>query len=226
MGKSAYDMNIAVSVKPILATPLGIASIPDAQPLNAAVREVFALRMKAQGPPPREPLCYTGSEDLLDWPDEPVRRLAEAMVGSVGSVVSGVNGFTEPQMRALTMQARAWFTVLRTNGCVPQASYPLTAWCAIYCVAASPPVDTRSDSGVVRLYESRFGTTFHDVSSCAMGIPYTHSHYAWHPVAGQMAIFPGYLTHEIALSKAAGELIFVTLRCRFTAPGQPGLSRW
>jgi hypothetical protein len=102
----------------------------------------------------------------------------------------------------------------------------MTAWCAIYCVTAPSLSDDRPDSGVVRLYESRLGTTFQDASNSVMRIPYSASHYAWRPVAGNLIIFPASLTHEVALLRAAGELVLVTARCRFVAPGQQGFSRW
>jgi hypothetical protein len=45
-------------------------------------------------------------------------------------------------------------------------------------------------------------------------------------VAGSLVIFPASLSHEVALLRAAGELVLVTARCRFIAPGQQGFSRW
>ena len=116
--------------------------------------------------------------------------------------------------------------MVRTNGSVPAAMYPLTAWCAIYCVAAPPPSTTRADSGVLRLYESRLGTMFQDATNSAMRIPFRTSHYAWRPEPGGLAVFPASLTHEIALLRSPGELVLVTMRLRFVVPGQHGFGRW
>jgi hypothetical protein len=41
-----------------------------------------------------------------------------------------------------------------------------------------------------------------------------------------MIIFPGSLSHEVALLRAAEDLTLVTARLRFIAPGQQGFSRW
>jgi hypothetical protein len=214
------------TVVPILATPLGIASIPDSQQINSGLGELFAQRMAADNRPRRNPLRFSSTDDLMDWPEQPVRRLADAMAGAVYSVVGTLNEFTEAQLRSFRIETRAWFTVVRTNGSVPATNYPMTAWCAIYCVTAPSLSDDRPDSGVVRLYESRLGTTFQDASNSVMRIPYSASHYAWRPVAGNLIIFPASLTHEVALLRAAGELVLVTARCRFVAPGQQGFSRW
>jgi hypothetical protein len=214
------------TVMPILATPLGLAAIPDAEELNPALRDVFAQRAAADRRAPQNPLRFFSTDDLMQWPEPPVQRLAKGLVDAVCSLVGSVSDLSEAQLRSCRMETRAWFTVVRTNGSVPAANYPLTSWCAIYCVAAPPPADDRPDSGVVRLYESRLGSTFQDATTAALRIPYSQSHYAWRPAAGSLVIFPASLTHEVALLRAAGELVLVTARCRFVAPGQQGFSRW
>ncbi|MDP9091056.1 MAG: hypothetical protein M3O26_20265 [Pseudomonadota bacterium] len=213
------------SIVPILAMPLCIASLADAQQLNPSLCELFAQRM-ATDSRPQNPLVFRSTDDLLDWREASVRRLEEGLLAAVYSMVGSLNEFTEAQLRSFRLQARAWFTVVRTNGSVPAASYPLTSWCVIYCVSAPPLLEARADSGVVRLYESRLGTTFQDATNSMLRIPYRQSHCAWRPEAGKMVIFPASLTHEIALMRAAGELILVTVRLRFAAPGQQGFSRW
>ncbi len=124
------------------------------------------------------------------------------------------------------METRAWFTIIEQDGCVPAATHPLTAWCAIYCVAAPAPSGTRQDSGVLRLYESRLGTMLQDATNAEMRMPYRQGHYGWRPVAGQLAVFPASVTHEIALLRSPGPLVLVTARIRCVAPGQQGLGRW
>jgi hypothetical protein len=220
------------AIVPILATPLGIASIPESERLNSALSELFAQRMAADSRPQRSPLCFRSTDDLMEWPEQPVQQLAHDMIGAVYSVVGALNEFSEAQLRSFKLEARAWFTVVRANGSVSAASYPMTAWCAIYCVTA-PAIsearadgEARADSGVVRLYESKLGTVFQDASNAAMRIPYSRSHYAWRPVAGKAIIFPACLTHEVALLRAEGELTLVTARMRFIGPGQQGFGRW
>jgi hypothetical protein len=213
-------------VVPILATPLGLATIPDAQQLNPALCALFAQRAAADRRPAPNPLRFSSTDDLLEWPEAPARRLAEGIAGAIYSLLRSVTDLTEAQLQSCKMETRAWFTIVRTNGSVPAANYPLSAWCIIYCVSAPPPVEDRPDSGVVRLYESRLGSTFQDATNSALRIPYSQAHYSWRPVAGNLVIFPASLTHEVALLRAAGELVLVTARCRFIAPGQQGFSRW
>src|SRR5271163_66578 len=212
-------------VVPILATPLGIVPLPEAAALSPALGSLFAARMAGDSSPQANPLCYRSRDDLLDLPEEPVPQLAAAIFRGVYSVVEMVNEFTVAQLREFKLEARGWFTIVKPDGCVPAASYPLTAWCAIYCVAA-PPSGDRSDGGVLRLYETRLGTMFQDTTNSVMRMPYKPSHCSWRPVPGSMAVFPASLTHEIALLRSIGELILVTVRIRFVAPGQEGMPRW
>lgn len=214
------------SVVPILATPLGLAAIPDAERLNSELRDLFAQRAAADRRPALNPLRFSSTDDLMEWPEPPARQLAEGITGAVYSLMSSVSDLAEAQLRACRLEMRAWFTIVRTNGAVPAVNYPLTSWCVIYCVAAPPPAEDRPDSGVVRLYESRLGSTFQDATNSSLRIPYSQSHYSWRPAAGSLVIFPASLTHEVALLRAAGELVLVTARCRFIAPGQQGFSRW
>lgn len=214
------------SVVPILATPLGLGAISDAERLNPALSALFARRAAADHRSAPNPLRFSSTDDLMEWPEPPARQLTQGISSAVYSLVSSVCNLNDAQLRSFKFEMRSWFTIVRTNGSVPAANYPLSAWCAIYCVAAAPQVEDRPDSGVVRLYESRLGSTFQDATNSVLRIPYSPMHYFWRPVAGNLLIFPASITHEVALLRAAGELVLVTARCRFVAPGQQGFSRW
>jgi hypothetical protein len=221
-------MNVAPPiVVPILATPFGVVPLPDAESLNPELAAVFAARMRAGGAARQSnPLCHCSSDDLLEWQEHSVRQLSTAILRGVNSVVHSVNDFTAAQLSSFAVQARGWFTVIEPDGRVPATNYPLTAWCGIYCVAAPEASAARGDSGVLRLYESRLGTMFADATNATMRVPFTPGHYAWRPIPGQLAVFPASLTHEIALVRSPGQLVLVTVRVRFVAPGQQGVARW
>jgi hypothetical protein len=223
------------TVVPILATPFGVVALPEAEALNPQLAALFAAHAAAapapgSAPTPKpaapNPLAFHSRDDLLDWQDDPVRRLSAGIFGGVTSVVAAVNEFSEAQLQSLKLEARGWFSLIKPDGCVPARSFPLTAWCAIYCVASPQPSATRHDGGVLRIYESRLGTMYQDATNSTMRIPFTQAHYAWRPVPGQMAVFPAALTHEIAMFRAPGELVLVSVRVRFVAPGQRGVGRW
>lgn len=222
-------MNVTVpTVVPIFATPFGVVPLPAAGSLNTTLGALLAARAAADGDPQRgaNPLLYRSADDLLDWADPSVQAVAREILRGIYSVVAGVNTFTDAQLRSFAPQARAWFTIIRQDGALAAASYPLTSWCGIYCVAAPAPSASRRDSGVLRLCESRLGTMFADATNSGMSLPYVSGHYAWQPVPGQLAVFPASVTHEIGTIRAPGELVLVTMRVRFVAPGQTGWSKW
>ena len=218
-----------LSVIPIFATPFGVVPLAQTPKLNPVLEELFRARAAADrgaGGDRADAFCYRSADDLLDWPDDSVRTLAGEALGGIRAVAAAAGGSPEEYGQSLTLQARGWFTILQPDGHVPASTYPLTSWCGIYCVAAPEPPALRRDSGALRLYESRLGTTFTDATTSGMRIPFAMGHFAWRPVPGALAVFPASLTHEIALNRAAGSLVLVTFRVRFLAPGQQGVSGW
>jgi hypothetical protein len=213
-------------VLPLFATPLAIVTVPEAEALNPQLVDLLAQRTPRDRAQRSNTMVYRSPDDLFDWPETAARSLATEIFRGVCSVVETLNAFEPGQLRTFSLEARGWFTVIEQNGSLPEASYPLTAWCAMYCVAAPEPSAIRQDSGVLRLYESRLGTMFQDATNAAMRVPFTRGHYTWRPVAGQLVVFPASLTHEIALLRSAGKLILATARVRFVAPGQQGVGRW
>ncbi len=206
----------APHVVPLFATPFGVVSLPEAQTLNPALAALFAERATAEW---RDPLASQGTltfrsrTDLTDWPEEPVRHAIRAILAGVASVAASINDLGAEQFAALRVQARAWFTIVRPDGCVPPASYANTSWLAF-------------DSGVLRMHESRPGPMFQDATQGGIRVPYRPGHSTWRPVPGQMAVFPAAITHEIALVRAAGALVIVTARVRFVVSDQAWMPPW
>ena len=215
-------------VVPIFATPFGLAEVPDAAALNPAVAPLLAERATPARADPKHPqaMSYQSRDDLLDWSDEPVRRLTGGIIGAVLGVARAINDFSDEQFASFRIQARAWYTIVRQDGCVPSHSHSNAAWCAIYCVAAPPALGVRFDSGVVRLHESFRATMFTDATNSTPQLPYRPGHNTWRPVPGQVVVFPASIVHEIALLRGAGELVLVSALVRFVAPGQSGLPTW
>jgi hypothetical protein len=218
----------SLSVVPILATPFAVVELPAALQANQAVAQLLA-RYAAANPvatPASDWLCYRSRDDLLEWNDAAVRQMCGEILRGVWSTVAAVNTFTPEQLKSLSMQARGSFTIIQPNGSVPATNHSLTSWCGIYCLEAPQPSPERSDSGLLRLYESRLATMFADATNSTMRLPFTPGHYSWRAVPGQLAVFPGSLTHEIPLIRSVSPLTLITVRTRFVGPGQEGLSRW
>jgi hypothetical protein len=219
----------APDVVPIFATPFGVVTLPEAEGLNAELGALFAARARPESRDPHSPRgghTFTSRDDLAEWPDDPVKRVIGAMLRGVTAVAASISDLGPADFAALHIQARAWFTIVGADGCVPSTSYPNTSWLGIYCVATPAPARLRFDSGVLRMHETRLGSMFQDPASTAIRIPYRSGHCTWRPVAGQMAVFPAAVTHEIALVRASGPLVIVTARVRFVGTGESWMPPW
>ena len=219
----------AAHVVPIFATPFGVVTLPDAATLNPALATLFTARTtpqwrEASGGPGA--LTFRSRDDLLEWPEEPVRRVTQEILAGVRAVATSVSELPEREFAALRLEARAWFTLVRPDGCVPSTSYPNTSWLAVYCVTAPEVSQARVDGGVLRLHESRLLTMFQDPTQGGMRLPYRSGHCTWRPVPGEMAVFPAALTHEIALLRASGPLALVSVRARFVGSGGAWMPPW
>ena len=216
----------AMSILPVFATPLGELALPGALALNPALEALLGARAAVDRNVARDAFCYRSAENLYEWPDAPVAQLRDAVIGGVYEFVAELNDFSAQELESFRLAARASYTIVRPDGCAAVTQHPLTAWCAVYCVAAPPPAPERPDSGVLRLYEARLGTMFPDATSALMRLPYRTGHYGWRPQPGSMVVFPASLPYEVATVRSTGRLIFVTTRVRFVAPGQSGVGRW
>jgi hypothetical protein len=219
----------AVHVMPIFATPLGVVTLPDAALLNPGLAALFSTRTAPQWRDVRSDggaLMFRSRDDLLEWPEEPVRRVTQAILAGVRAVAGSISELAESEFAALHVEARAWFTRVQPDGCVPSTSYPNTSWLAVYCVTAPEPSKARADSGVLRIQESRLGAMFQDPAQSSTRMPYRSGHVSWRPVPGEMAIFPAALTHEVALVRSSGILTLITLRARFVGSGGAWMPPW
>lgn len=217
-------------VVPLFATPFGLVSLPNAAALNPVVASLFAGRATAsragvtarQALTPHQALMFRSGDDVLDYPDEPVRLLTRGIIDAAIAVVRSLNDFSDEQFATLRLQARAWFSIVKPDGHVAATNYPNAAWCAVYCVAAPEPT-TRFDSGVLRLHAPLRASMFPDATNSVSHIPYQPAHSTWRPLPGEVAVFPASITHEIALLRAAPSLVLITALLRFLGPEQMGM---
>jgi hypothetical protein len=214
---------------PIFATPFAVVQLKGASALNGELASLCAQRATEEHRDPLtppDPLCFRGRENLLDWEHEAVTEFRREMLAGLCAAVMGANQYSEAEFDALGVQVRARFVLVRPDGCVPAANVPMASWCAVYCVAAPPPAPTRGDSGALRLYALRPGTMFMDAANWRLRAPFGGAHHLWWPVPGQMAVFPAWVLHEIALNRADADLLLITARSRFAHGGQQSMPPW
>src|SRR5262252_434617 len=180
----------ATTLMPVFATPFAQVSLPVPAALNQSLATLLAARASEErrDPGARDPLCYRSREELFEWPDEPVLALRGELLAGLCTAVLATTLHTEAEFDQLGVQARAAFVIIRPDGCLPAQSLPLASWCGIYCVTAPPAPAGRTDSGVLRLYESRLGGMFADATTWRLRPPFAGGHHLWRPEPGRMAV--------------------------------------
>jgi hypothetical protein len=214
---------------PIFATPFAVVSIGGPGGLNAALASLILSRATEEyrdPSAPRDPLCFRSREDLFEWDSEAVAQLRGGMLGAVSRVVMAANCYPDAEFEAMAVNARARFAIVRPNGAMPGTTAPMASWCAVYCMAAPPPAPARADSGALRLYAVRHASMFLDATNSQLQAPFSVTHYVWRPVAGEMAVFPASILHEVALNRAGEDLLLVTARLRFVHRDQQVQPPW
>jgi hypothetical protein len=217
------------TIVPIFATPFAIVPLAGEADLNAALAALFLSRATEEYRDPesaRDALCFRSRENLFEWPQEAVQRLRREMLGGICAAVMAVNRYTEAEFDALGVQARARFAIVRPNGSIPAATAPLASWYALYCVAAPPPTAARVDSAMLRLYAIRDASMFLDAASYRLREPFAREHHVWRPVAGEMAVFPASILHEVALNRTEASMLLVSARARFSHGAEAQLAPW
>lgn len=212
-----------LSVMPMFAVPFATVAYPDAAALNASLLALIESRRLTT---PRSALqaaradVFESREDFLHWPDPPVRELKRRMLDAVATLAAQLSAMDESRIARLALQARGWFTVVEPDGAVPARAHPMSSWSAVYCVRAPDDAPERIDSGVLRFHDPRLGNMYVDPGVAELRRPYGFGHFVSRNLAGQLAVFPSWLQHEVAPLQGSTSLVLVTAVCRFAAtPG-------
>jgi hypothetical protein len=214
-----------LNIVPIFATPFAAVAIDQATQLNPALESLFLSRATDVYRDPAVPpdsLCFRSREDVFEWQDEAVVQLRQRMLGGICDVVMAANLYSEAEFRALGLQARARFTIVRPDGCIPAATAPMASWFALYCVTAPAAAPSQTNSGMLRLFATRYAQMFIDAANYRLRAPFDTSHQVWRPVPGHMAVFPAAMLHEVVLNRTDANLVVVGARVRFARFDEAG----
>ena len=225
------------TIVPVHATPLGVIPLAEAAKWNVAVAEIVTRRAAAQIPgerpgtdplvrPGTDPLVRLGTDDAMTWKEPPVQAMMSEILRGIAWMARSVNSFAPGQFESLTLQARAAYVIVSQDGALGARNHPMSAWTGIYCIEAPEPAAERSDSGRLRIYETRMYAMFADATTDTMVLPFRPGHHGYQLAPGMLAIFPGGVMYEIAPVRGAGRLLALTVQARFVAPGQKGVSGW
>jgi uncharacterized protein (TIGR02466 family) len=217
----ADNRQLSISIAPLFAAPLATAELPDAERLNAELEAVLLANETEQHRNPRpthipQREVFESDFDLFRWPQQCIQRIRHLVLESIGRVVAELSGYTPQDMARLKMHNHTWFHITRYGGSFVAHNHPMASWSSVYCVRAGEEVGERRDSGVLRFLDHRPGSNmFIDPANAHLRVPFNFGHYSMRLRAGQLVIFPSYLTHEVATFMGKDLRITIASNCWF-----------
>ncbi|MGN6454411.1 MAG: putative 2OG-Fe(II) oxygenase [Steroidobacteraceae bacterium] len=210
-----------VTLQGVFAVPLGTARLADCQRLN---RELEALFLARQDDEHRNPMpshipqaeTFESRFNLFRWPEPCVQELRKFVLDSVATTVLQATKLLPADLARLTLHNHTWFHISRQAGSFVAHNHPMASWSAVYCVRAGEPVPAEPESGVLRLFDPRYGAgAYRDAANSQL-----HSAFALTPLElrlneGQVIVFPSYLFHEVTPFYGRDTRITVATNCWF-----------
>jgi len=217
-----------VKIVPAFAVPFGAAVLPDAEPLNRELKDLFLAR-EAEGGRYRNPNqnsvqtdeLYESHFDLFKWKEPCVQRLQKAITDHVLEMIGMVNQYRRKTVDEFEVYADAWFHITRKNGYFVNHNHPMASWSAVYCVdSGEKPGQPLNDSGVTRFFHpNQAASQYLDPGLLQMTkAPFGFGHQVFKLQAGEILIFPSWLMHEVSPYKGEGTRITVATNYWFRHP--------
>lgn len=216
-----------MQIIPAFATPLASSELPNAAPLNAALRTLLLAR-EAEGDRYRNPRSSMHIDDrlfesdfnLFAWPDEPIRRLRDHCWSALGQLVGQLNGYGPQDLQRIEIQSHTWFHVTRRGGSFGLHNHPMASWSGVYCVDGGQHDADRPDSGLLRFHAPHAGVSmFADPGNFRLREPYNTQPLAMRLEAGHLVFFPSWLFHEVSCFHGEGTRITIAFNCWFKLRG-------
>lgn len=206
----------------MFAVPLAQARHPQHQALNAELRTLLLARAESPdwaNPTPslkQQPGVFESEFNLFAWPDACVQRLKAYCWTELGRTIQAVNGYSAEQMARLQIFSHTWFHVTRRDGFVIAHTHPMASWSGVYCVDPGTAPDDRPDSGVLRFHNPHYySNMFLDAGNAHLAPPFHHGCWCVKLQAGQLLLFPSWVSHEVLPFHGDDERITIAFNCWF-----------
>jgi uncharacterized protein (TIGR02466 family) len=210
-----------VTLQGVFAVPLGTARLADCQRLNRELEALFLARAddEHRNPMPShipQTETFESRFNLFRWPEPCVQELRKFVLDSVATTVLQASKLLPADLARLTLHNHTWFHISRQAGSFVAHNHPMASWSAVYCVRAGEPVPAEPESGVLRLFDPRYGAgAYRDAANAQL-----HPAFALTPLElrlneGQVIVFPSYLFHEVTPFYGRDTRITVATNCWF-----------
>jgi len=208
-----------VKLENYFAMPFIMVPMPDHQAVCAELGALFLAR-EAEGEQWRYrtrrvtqhgPL-FESRFDLFNWPEQPVRKLAEFCNAQLGKLLANVTTLTPEQLQKAKLNYHAWFHITRKGGFQGLHNHQNASWSGIFCVDPGDEIEGRSDSGLVRFHDPR-SFYYLDAGNENLKQPWSHGAFDYRHRAGVLVLFPSWAMHEIFPYLGERPRIVVAFNC-------------
>ncbi len=211
----------SVTLQGVFAVPLGAARLAPCERLNRELEALFLARQDDahRNPMPShipQPETFESRFNLFRWPEACVQELRKFVHDSVVATVHQATNLLPADLARLSLHNHTWVHVTRQPGSFIAHHHPLASWSAVYCVRAGEPVSSEPESGLLRLFDPRYGAgAYRDPANLQL-----HPAFALAPIdlrlsEGQVIVFPSYLFHEVTPFYGRDTRITVATNCWF-----------
>lgn len=209
------------------AVPAAGCKLPDAEPLNAALKEKFLLWEKNEGvrssapTPVVKDAVYESDFSLFLRDDPDIQRLAKFCLFHVGELTMRLNRYSHEDMRRLRIFHHSWFHITRHGGFTGPHNHPMASWSGVYCVTPGEDSEDHPESGALRMFDVReTANMYADPGNAYLSEPYAFGNMSLKLSPGQLILFPSYLFHEVAPFWGNDVRITVAFNCWLREAGQ------
>lgn len=217
-----------LSITSAFAVPIVEMHMPDCTAMNARLRELFVRwehdsTRKRSSVPTGVPkvAVYESGFDLFSNPTPDVQALRQFCLNTLGYVIARLNHYSDGQMKGLRIHEHSWYHLTRHAGYTAQHNHPMASWSGVYCVdpGDSNPADVQS--GMLRFMDCRGAAGMYtDPSNAQLERPFGFGTLAYRLTAGQLLLFPSYVTHEVAPYDGHRERVTVAFNAWVREAGQ------
>ncbi len=186
-----------VDIRPLFATPIAIATLPNAEKLNDALRATVLTRAETHPSTAHSNLGgWQSTWDIADWGGEEVRAILAFARQFADRLTADRQGKPAPQ----NWQMNAWANVNRLGHGNEFHTHPGSVWSASYYVDDGGIADDPSLGGQFEIQDPRGVAPAMFRPDLVPNVPGGASIGASEvisPAAGTMIMFPSWLSHAV-----------------------------
>jgi uncharacterized protein (TIGR02466 family) len=146
---------------------------------------------------------WRSRNDFLHWESPAVKEIGTWILDCVRQIVEAT---AYPERFRGTLSVVGWATICRTGNYNAPHNHPDSAWSGVYYVDSGDPDDTKPLSSCLELLDPRSAAGGVDTPGDPFGHPIQIP-----PRAGELTIFPSWLTHWVHPHSGRRERIAISL---------------